>query len=66
MNSGTLLTDVARPAVRLERHLPVNRPGKSGDSFAWKGKRNVHTEKEANAAREETSSGSSVAAQIPS
>jgi hypothetical protein len=31
----------------------LNRPGNCGDSFAWKGKSNVHTEEEANAAGEE-------------
>jgi hypothetical protein len=30
----------------------LNRPGNCGDSFAWKGKSNVHTEEEANAAGE--------------
>jgi CxxC motif-containing protein len=36
------------------RQLSLNRPGNCGDSFAWKGKSNVYTEEEANAAGEAT------------
>ena len=35
----------------------VNRPGNCGDSFAWKGKSNVHTEEAAHAAGEEATAG---------
>jgi len=35
----------------------LNRPGNCGDSFAWKGKSNVHTEEEAHAAGEEAAAG---------
>jgi RNA-directed DNA polymerase len=36
----------------------LNHPGKSGDFRAWKGRRNVHTEEEANAGRAEAGASS--------
>ena len=58
--------DASKVAERLEAHLvkstgrrrTLNHPGKSGDFRAWKGRRNVHTEEEANAGRAEAGASS--------